>query len=422
MRDIRTFGLRLGGLLAVTVLAIALLGCPPPDSETTPQDSGVSQHVLDSLRADSLQKCGMHKNYAYQYARSDLRADAIRQFEKALIYCRDDAEVADIERYYARYLSEWDQRDSAFVHYRHSAELAPGNYRTHFWLYEYYYDSGAYQRAIEQLVLAARSHEEEAKQVKWLKSAANMMESEGMQDEACEVYTELRSLAPGDPEIAERMLSCIGDDPVERLNALRDACMADTTNRSTCRLYAREAENADRYQEALDVYLMFTRQNPDDIDAWESVQEAAHSLNDRQVILEALRNLARLEPDEAERTAKLIDEYFAQDRLQEGFDILRSALRDHPTNAHLLYLAGLYYSRRGSSDDNTRRALDYLCRAIQTNDPAWRSQAMHMYDGLNPRLTEEEINQARFFGRKIEKLHFCDIPERSEERDVTEVR
>ena len=422
MRGIRNTGLRVGGLIASFALLVTFFGCPPPDSETTPRNTGVSQHVLDSLRADSLQKCRMHKSYAYNYARSDLRNDAIRQFEKALVFCNDDAEVADIERYYARYLNEWEQRDSAFVHYRHSADLAPGNYRTHFWLYEYYYDHGDYQNAIEQLVLAARNHEEEDKQIKWLKNAASMMESEGMQDEACELYTELQSMAPGDPDVAERMLSCIGDDPTERLNALRSACMADTTNASTCRLYAREAENSAEYQEALDVYLMFARQNPDDIGTWESVERIGRNLNNRQVILTALESLARLEPNQPERTAKVIDEYFAQDRLSTGYDKLTPALRRYPNNAHLLFLAGMYYSHRGSDDANTTRALDYLCRAIKANDPAWRSQAMHMYDGMNPRLTEEEINQARFFGRKIGRLHFCDIPERAGERDVIEVR
>ena len=409
-------GYRLLGLLLPLVATAAFLGCPPPEVETAPVEQAVSQHVLDSLRADSAQRCRRHRSYAYNYARSDLREDAIRQFRKAIAYCKDDP---DVERYYARYLDEWDMADSATTHYLRAGELDTSNFAVHFWLYEHYYDAGDYPNAIRELTMAARHNTDAEQRIRWLKNAADMMASEGMQDDACALYAQLQAECPADADLAQRMLACVGDDPGERLEALRTACAADSTNEQVCQLYAQEAERAGDDVAALAVYQSFTARNPDNIAMWESVQRAARRLGRAAVVFESLQQLARLEPENPERTAALIDEYFAQDRLSEGRSVLLPKLREYPNNAHLLYLAGLYYTRRGGSD--MRQGLEYLCRAIQTNDPIWRSQAMHMYDGIVPRLTEEEINQARFFGRKVSRPHFCDIPERARERDVVEV-
>ena len=410
-------GFRLLGLLVPLVAAATFFGCPPPEAETAPVEQGISQHVLDSLRADSARRCRMHRSYAYNYARSDLREDAIRQFRKALTYCSDDP---DVERYYARYLDEWGMHDSAVVHYIEAGRLDTVNVRVHFWLYEYYYDQGNYQNAIRELLCAARNNTEQEQKIRWLKNAADMMVSEGMQDRACALYSELQALCPADPDLAQRMLTCVGDNPEERLSALRTACEADSTNQQVCQLYAQEAERSGEDRAALDVYLSFAQRDTENISNWESVLRVSKRLGEASTVFDALEQLNRLEPDNPERTAALIDEYFAQDRLSEGSNVLLPKLNDYPNNAHLLYLAGIYYTRRGG-DSNTRRGLEYLCRAIRTNDPIWRSQALHMYDGIVPRLSEEEINQARFFGRKVQRPHICDIPERARERDVVEL-
>jgi hypothetical protein len=92
-------------------------------------------------------------------------------------------------------------------------------------------------------------------------------------------------------------------------------------------------------------------------------------------------------------------------------------LRAFPENAHLLYLVGMYYSRRPSPEEK-RMALEYLDRAVLTNDPAWRGQALGLHDSIEPPLSEEEINQVKFFGRKVERLHRCRIPGREKQNEV----
>jgi tetratricopeptide (TPR) repeat protein len=415
MSDSRNLGYRIASLMAGTLVMFALFGCPPPGSTTAPpEDEGVSQQVLDSLRADSLRRCQAHRSFAFQYAQSGLQADAITQFEKARSYCKDDA---DLERYYAQYLDQWGRKDSAYVHYRRAGELDTTSVPTHFWLYGYYHDVGDYGRAIEQLLLAARHQEDQESRNRWFRTAADMMVAENRQAEACGLYSYLQRLQPRDPELAQKMLSCVGDDPAARLQALRTACTADSMNRDICYLYARDAERAGNDQAALAVYQRFARADSNDIQSWESVIRAARRLNAGSTVLNSLRQLARLEPDNPERTAALVDELFATGHTQEGVSALMPKLRAYPENAHLLYLAGLYYSRRPSPDDR-RTALEYLDRAVMTNDPVWRNQALSLHDTVEPPLTDEEINQAKFFGRRVERIHRCRIPGRERQNEV----
>jgi|GEM_PF-1205277 len=423
MSDYRNVGFRLACLLLGAVVVVSLLGCPPPQSATAPpEEPEITPHVLDSLRADSLRKCRFHRSFAFQYARSGLQTDAITQFEKALIYCKGDAEV---ERFYAQYLNQWGMKDSAYVHYRRAGELDTTQVSTHFWLYSYYHDMGDYPRAIEELLMSARHQEDQATKVRWLKTAADMMVAENMQERACDLYAYLQSLKLEDSEIirevAQQMLNCVGDDPVKRLSTLRAACLADTLNRKLCRdLYAREEENAGNDGAALAVYLRFARLDSSDVTSWEAVLRTARRLNSTAIVLSTLRQLARLEPSNPTRVGVLVEELFAQGRTAEGVAVLLPKLREFPESAHLLYLAGQYYSRQPSPSDK-RTALEYLDRAVLTNDPAWKAQALSLHDSIEPPLTEDEINQAKFFGRKVERLHRCRIPGREKQNEVIEV-
>jgi len=415
MSECRKIGLRVAYSLVGIAVAIALMGCPPPKAKTTPEERArVNQRILDSLRADSAQKCRQHSSFAYNYARSGLRADAISQFDKALIYCGNDPTV---QRFYAQYLDQWGMKDSAFVHYRRAGGLDTTNYKVHFWLYDYYYDMGQYRNAIDELLMAARHSEEPDKQMQWFKAAADMMMSEGMQDSACAMYAQLQQVSPDDPTIAQSMLSCVAGDPEKRLAALRTACAGDTLNRQLCLTYAREAETAGQDTAALATYLQFTRVDPNDISMWEAVLRTGERLGRSDISLTARRELVRLEPSSAQRKAALVDKLFALERYEEGARILLPAVRGYPDQANLLYLAGLYYSRRTTRDDR-RTALQYLDRAVLTNDPVWSPVALTLHDSIEPPLTDEEINQAKFFGRKVVRLHRCRIPGRQQQNEV----
>lgn len=438
MFDGRTAGYRLVYLTAGTLAAFALFGCPPPESTTAPPpDLAARQRMLDSLRADSLRRCRAHRSFAFQYAQSGLQNDAITQFDKALSFCKDDA---DLERYYAQYLDQWGRNDSAYAHYRRAGELDTTNVATHFWLYGYYHDGGDYGRAISELLIAARHQDDEESRTRWLRTAADMLAAEDRVDEACQLYAQLQAIRPADPDIAQKMLTCVGDDPAARLDALRTACAADSMNRDVCSRYAREEERAGNDQAALAVYRRFAHADSNNASSWEPVIRAARRLNAGSVVLHALRELSRLEPGNPERAAALVDELFAVGRVQDGFSVLMPKLRAYPENAHFLYLAGLYYSRQPSPGDK-RTALEYLDRAVMTdggqvqvlkgvvvvvvirvgpvlNDPIWRELALRLHDSIEPPLTDEEINQAKFFGRTYGRLHRCRIPGREKQNDV----
>jgi tetratricopeptide (TPR) repeat protein len=262
--------------------------------------------------------------------------------------------------------------------------------------------------------------------VQWFKTAAEMLKAENRPEEACNVFAYIQPIASRDTsvssrilagEIAQRMVDCVGDDPVARLAALRSACAADTTNRVICTRYASESEKAGYDSSALQVYTRFAKVDSNDIPTWESVSRVGRRLNAQDAVLRGLRQLARLEPNNPERTAALVDELFARGRVDQGFAVLVPKLRDYPGNAHLLYLAGSYYSRL-PSDSDKRTALEYLDRAVIVNDPAWKSQALSLHDGIERPLTDEEINQVQFFGRRIARLHCCRIPGREKQNQL----
>lgn len=404
-------GLRFSALVAAPVALVWFLGCVPPSATTAPtQSPAVSQHVLDSLRADTVMRCRYHKSFAYQYARSGLQNDAITQFQKAIVFCKDDPEV---ERFYAQYLDQWGKRDSSFVHYERAGRLDTTHVLTHFWLYSYYHDAGDYQSAIRELVIAARNQEDPALKARWLRNAADMMASENMKDESCAIYAELAQQNPNDGELAQRMLACVGDDPEKRLAALRAACMADTMNRDMCRLYAQEEERAGNDAAALAVHLRFARADSNNSANWETVLRSAKRINSNELVLLSLRQLARLEPT-AERWGAVADQLGAENRFNEAWSLVQQKLREFPDNAHLLYLAGFYYNRNG----NKRAALETLDRAVLTEDPTWRGLSLNLHDSIEPPLSSDEINQAKFFGRKIPRIHRCRVPGRDEQNQV----
>jgi tetratricopeptide (TPR) repeat protein len=411
-------GIRAVTLFVGLTLLTTLFGCPPPKSETSAAASGPSKRYLDSLRADSAKRCRMHSYYGRQNAHADLKSDAVLQFEKALRYCKNSPKYVEVEYYYGKALDKWGKRDSASVHLREAGKLDTNRVDLHFWLYKYYYDKGHYKIAIDELLMAARHQDDADSRIKMFKSAAGLLESEGMVEKACEVYTYLQSIVPGDPDIARAMVKCSGDNPLDRMAALKTAYEADTTNLAIGSSYAKVAEEAGSYDVALDLYLKFAHRDLDNIEGWVKVQGTAKRLGKSDVVFQSLKEMARLEPGNPERTAALADEYFAQNRLSEGSKVLLPKLRAHPNNVHLLYLAGVYYSRRSaSSKTDLKRALSYLCRAIRTNDLSWRPQALHLYNTLLPPMTNEEINKGRFF-EKQKRIHWCDIPERKKERAV----
>ncbi len=419
MPERRTTGFHIGSLLIVAFGAIALMGCPPTqDPQIGPgQSEEVSQAVLDSLRADSLQKCRFHRSFAYNYARSNLRSDAINQFQKALNYCSGDIR-AEVERYYAGYLDDWGMTDSAFVHYVEAGRLDTTNARVHFWLYSHYHDIGEYDKAIDELMIAARHQEDIDVKVRWMMVAAEMMAAEGDAERACETYAYLQELAPENGAIATRMVEagCVSS-PEDLLATLRSACAADTLGEICWRL-AREEENFGNDANAFAIYQRFAKNDPNNRMTWECILRTARRIDNQSAILEALRALARIEPNVAQRHAQLVDELFARRDWNGGAAVLLPALNQHPQSAHLLYLAGLYYTRPGTSTADTTRALEYLDRAVLTNDPDWRRTALGMHDMLEPPLSEEEINQAKFFGKKVERLHRCRIPGREKQNEV----
>ncbi len=412
MSDLVRTGLRSLCLFGASTALLSFLGCPPPSATTSPAEApAVSQRVLDSLRADTLLKCRYHRSFAYQYARSGLQQDAITQFQKAIVYCKDDPEV---ERFYAQYLDQWGKRDSAFTHYRRAGDLDTCHVLTHFWLYSFYHDAGDYQAAIRELLIAARNQEDPAIKYRWLRNAAEMMASENMKEESCQIYAELQQRDPTDGELAQRMLACVGDDPEKRLSTLRAACMADTTNRDMCRLYAQEEERAGNDAVALGMYLRFAREDSNNVGSWETVLRTAKRINSSDVILLSLRQLARLEPNSAERWGAVADQLGVENRFNEAWALVQQKLREFPENPHLLYLAGFYYNRAG----NKRAALEVLDRAVLTDDPTWRGLSLNLHDSIEPPLSEDEINQAKFFGRKVPRIHRCRIPGREKQNEV----
>jgi tetratricopeptide (TPR) repeat protein len=419
MSDLRNVTFRAGSMLLGVIAVAALFGCPPPQNAggSGGASSAVNQRELDSLRADSAKKCRFHSSFAYNYARSNLRNDAITQFQKALVYC-GGPKRAEVERFYATYLDEWDMGDSATVHFLEAGRLDSTNARIHFWLYSYYHDQGEYGQAIEELLMASRHQEDVESKVRWMKVAAEMLAAEGDNDRACAMYAQLQQMDPADGEIAESMVQsgCI-DDPEALLATLRSACSADTLG-DICRRLAQEEENFGNDVEALIIYQRFANAEPDDIPIWESVLSASKRLDEQDVILEALTELARIQPESPVRAAQLIDEQFARDRWRAGGRVLVSKLRDNPESAHLLYLAGLYYSRPGTAQSDTARALEHLDRAVRTNEPDWKRTALGLHDGLEPPLDEEAISQAQFFGKDVKRLHRCSIPGREKQNEV----
>lgn len=419
MPERRTTGFHIGGLLIVAFLAITLFGCPPSQIPQVGPDQSeeISQAVLDSLRADSLQKCRFHRSFAYNYARSNLRSDAINQFQKALNYCTGDIR-AEVERYYAGYLDDWGMTDSAFVHYCEAGRLDTTNARVHFWLYSYYHDSGEYDKAIDELMIAARYQEDADVKVRWMMVAAEMMAAEDDADRVCETYARLHEIAPDNGVIATRMIEagCVSSTE-ELLATLRSACAADTLSEICWRL-AREEGNYGNDANAFVIYQRFAQNDPNNMKTWERLLRTARRIDNRPAILEALRALARIEPNVAQRHAQLADELFARRDWNGGAAVLLPALMQYPQNAHLLYLAGLYYTRPGTSTADTTQALEYLDRAVLTNDPDWHRTALGLHDMLEPPLSGEEINQAKFFGKKVERLHRCRIPGREKQNEV----
>lgn len=422
MPERRMTGFHIGSLLIVAFIAIALMGCPAtqgPHIGPGAESEEVSQAVFDSLRADSLQKCRFHRSFAYNYARSNLRSDAINQFQKALNYCSGEHR-AEVERYYAGYLDDWGMPDSAFVHYLEAGRLDTTNSRVHFWLYSRYHDIGEYENAIEELMIAARHQEDLDVKVRWMLVAAEMMIAEGHTDRACETYASLQEIAPENGTIASRMVEagCVTSSE-DLLATLRSACTGDVLS-DICWRLAREEESAGYDKNAFDIYARFTEDDPDNRMAWECLLRTSRRIDDQDATLESLRALARIEPNVAQRHAQLVNELFSQRNWSGGATVLLPALRNHPQSAHLLYLAGLYYTRPGTSASDTTTALDYLDRAVITNDPDWRRTALGLHDMLEPPLSEEEINQSRFFGKKIERLHRCRIPGREKQNTVLE--
>ncbi|HQE61988.1 MAG TPA: hypothetical protein PLV10_06940, partial [Candidatus Latescibacteria bacterium] len=73
-----------------------------------------------------------------------------------------------------------------------------------------------------------------------------------------------------------------------------------------------------------------------------------------------------------------------------------------------------YYNRAG----NKRSALEVLDRAVLTDDPTWRGLSLNLHDSIEPPLSEDEINQAKFFGRKVPRIHRCRIPGREKQNEV----
>ncbi len=415
----RKAGLRICSLLIGTFAATALMGCPPPDTASSPNSvtEAVSQRVLDSLRVVSERRCRSHYSFAYNYARSDLRDDAMTQFQKALGHCRDTLK-AEVERIYAQYLDQWEMTDSAFAHYYESGQLDTTNSRVHFWLYSYYHDNGQYDDAISELLIAARHQEDAEVSLQWTKAAADMMAAEGLSERACETYSYLQQLAPENGEIAQAMVEsgCV-DDPEALLSTLRSACAADTLG-AICTQLADEEEKFGNDEQALAIYQRFADANPSDVTMWDAVLRISRRMGRSDVVLAALGVLVEREPDNPERASQLIDELFALRRWREGGDLLRDQLRAHPDHARLLYLGGIYYTRPGTSEADTTRALGYLDRAVRTNDPDWKRTAMDRHDALEPPLSEEEINQAKFFGRPVSRLHRCTIPGREKQNEV----
>jgi tetratricopeptide (TPR) repeat protein len=335
------------------------------------------------------------------------------QFQKAIIYCKDDA-AAEVERFYAQSLDQWGKRDSAFVHYRRAGDLDTTHVLTHFWLYGYYHDVGDYQGAIRELLIAARNQENPALKFDWLKNVAAMMASENMKDESCAIYAELQSQRPDDGDMAQRMLACIGDDPAQRLSTLRAACTADTNNKDICRLYAQEEERAGNDAAALQIYMRFARGDSNSTSAWETVLRSSNRLNESATNLLALRQLARIEPTNADRWGNVVDQLVRDNQLNDAWEITQQKLREFPDNAHFLYLAGSHYARTG----NKRSALEYLDRTVLTNDAVWRGLAQNLHDSVESPLSDDEINQAKFFGRKIPRIHRCRIPGREKQNEV----
>lgn len=398
------------------ITIVALTGCPPPRPATSPGEApAVSQHTLDSLRADSLNRCRMHSSFAYQYARSGLRKDAITQFQKALRYGPGNLEV---ERYYAQYLSEWGMKDSAFAHYQHIAKLDTTNVDAHFWLYQYYHDTGNYGASTSELLAAARHQDDPKTRELWFRTAGDMLVADNRQPEACDIYSYLWKAYPGDSTVATKLLAyCSGADQAKRLSILREACAANTQNESLCLKYAEVADSIGNSDSSLAVFLRFAAVDSNNVTLWDSVLRSARAVGRTDVSMRALRKLVQLQPNDPERTAALADALFSAGRYTEMFNLLEPVLRRNPCNAHLLYLAGLYYSR-DSSDAGKRKALEYLDRAVLTNDPTWKSVALGLHDEIEPPLTEEQINQAVFFGKPVKRLHYCLIPGRAEQNKV----
>ncbi len=411
----RTMPSKMACLLTLAAAVATFVGCPPPGSDQTAPDDGLSQRQLDSLRTVNERKCRQHRSFAFNYARSGLQDDAINQFQKALGYCGDDAEL---ERFYANYLDKWDRKDSAFVHYKRAGMLDTSNVNAHFALYGYYHDAGEYRNAIDELMRAARHQEDGEKRIEWLRVAAEMMDSEGMNDEACALYAQLRELLPEDGSLAGKMVACIGgDDPEARLEALRTACAADSLNRTVCMSCAREEADFDNDGAALAIYMRFAEADPTDVVMWESVLSSARRLGEAETSLAALRRLSDLDPDNLNRSAALIGELFGLERMSEGSRVLLPTLRANPDNGPMLYLAGIYYNSL-DGDANRVKALEYLDRAVLTDDPTMKSQAIALHDSIEPPLSDEDIDQAKFFGKKVTRLHRCRIPGREKQNQL----
>lgn len=419
MRNSRNIPFRLGGLVVGALAAVVFFGCPPPQTvgPGDARDPEVSQRTLDSLRADSAQKCRFHRSFAYNYARSGLQKDAMDQFQKALVFC-DDEMNAEISRMYARYLDDWGMTDSALVYYKKAARLDTTNSRVHFWLYSYYHEVGDYDAAIDNLIIAARHHEDRDTKIRYMRAAADMMVAEGQVDRACETYAHLQSIAPECPEIAEAMVSanCV-QDPEQLLNTLRAACAADPLG-EICKRLAREEETFGSDREALNIYLRLAAHEETNISLWEDVLRTSRRTGETETTLRALQKLAGLETGCPDRAGALIGEFFAQGRYSDGARVLLPALRSNPDCARLLYLAGRYYTRPNTTREDSTRALEHLDRAVRTNDPNWRRTALELHDSIEPPLSEEEINQAVFFGRRVDRLHRCTIPGRESQNRV----